>query len=210
MFITLDSLNKFVKFLICVVAVCVLISSMFFFNILEKAPHRLFTFNLNHTVPIRKKQCTVILRNPLGRLGNVLFEFASAYGLSLDHSCHLYIGPDFIQQLGQHFEIDLPNLLTKSELNRRLPARKIFSHCSYFPDLFQPNTSQVIDLVGYWQSYKHFINHTDQIRDQLQFKQTVLKRARRFTTTIKSNISNLVGIHIRRGDFLGKKKCFIR
>jgi galactoside 2-L-fucosyltransferase 1/2 len=83
----------------------------------------------------------------------------------------------------------------------------MYSHCSYFPDLFRPNTSQVIDLVGYWQSYKHFINHTNQIKNQLQFKKNVLKPARRFLTkTIQNNISNVVGIHIRRGDFIGQRK----
>ncbi|CAF4026178.1 unnamed protein product, partial [Adineta steineri] len=42
------------------------------------------------------KQCRIILRQRGGRLGNLLFMFASAYGLSLRHSCQLYINPDII------------------------------------------------------------------------------------------------------------------
>ena len=154
---------------------CVVIAVIVFFNLFEKSSDKLFFLKLNYTVPVHTKNCTVIVRNPLGRLGNVLFEFASAYGISLDYSCRLYIGPNLIKELGQYFEINLPNLLTESELNRTLPVRKIYSHCTYFPELFQPNTSQNIDLAGYWQSQKHFVNQTDQIRNQLRFKQTVLE-----------------------------------
>ncbi|CAF4111866.1 unnamed protein product, partial [Adineta steineri] len=47
--------------------------------------------NRNKTTFNDSKQCRIILRERSGRLGNHLFIFASAYGLSLQHSCRLYL-----------------------------------------------------------------------------------------------------------------------
>ena len=121
-------------------------------------------------------------------------------------SCDLYIGPNIIRELSQYFEINLTNLLTEFDLNHTLPVKPIYNHCTYFPKLFQPNTYQTIELTGYWQAQKHFVNQTDHIRRQLRFKQSILDPVKRFIQTeIKNNISNLVGIHIRRGDFVGAR-----
>jgi galactoside 2-L-fucosyltransferase 1/2 len=185
---------------------CIIIACIPIIDIHDKLLHRLF-LKVNYTVSVREKYCTVIVRNPLGRLGNVLFEFATAYGLSLDHSCHLYIGPNFIKKLRLYFKINLTNLLTESELNHILSIKQIYNHCTYFPKLFHPNKSENIELVGYWQVHKYFVNHMNEIRHQLQFKNTILNQAKNFIkTNISSTISNLVGIHIRRGDFIGQRK----
>jgi galactoside 2-L-fucosyltransferase 1/2 len=198
--------NNLFKLLRCVCVICIMIACIFTFFILEKISDRLF-LRTKYIVSVRAKYCTVIVRNPFGRLGNVLFGFATAYGLSLDHSCHLYIGPNVIRELGQYFEINLPNLLTESELNRILSIQQIYNHCTYFPELFHPNKSQNIELIGFWQVHKYFVNHTNQIRNQLRFKETILSEAKNFIkTNISSTISNLVGIHIRRGDFIGLRQ----
>jgi galactoside 2-L-fucosyltransferase 1/2 len=97
----------------------------------------------------------------------------------------------------------LPDLLTESEVNRISPIEYKYNHCKYFRKLFQPNKSQNIQLIGYWQVHKYFVNHTDEIRNQLRFKKTILNKARRFIKTkIISTVLNLVGIHIRRADFV--------
>jgi galactoside 2-L-fucosyltransferase 1/2 len=185
---------------------CVTIACIYSLNLYQMTPKKLLR-TLKHPEPIGEKNCTVIVHNPVGRLGNVLFEFASAYGLSLEHSCRLYVGPNMMKELTQYFEINLPDLLTQAELNRTLPIQHIYNHCTYFPELFQPNTSQHIELDGYWQAQKHFRNQTDQIREQLRFKETVLNPVKSFIqTTIKNTTKNLVGIHIRRGDFVGQRK----
>ncbi len=200
------SIHKFVKYFIYIVLICVPIVCIYSLNLYQITPKKLF-WTLKYPEPIRKKNCTVILYNPLCRLGNILFEFATAYGLSLEHSCRLYIGPNMIKELTQYFEINLPDLLTESELNRTFPVERIYNHCTYFPQLLQPNTSQHIELVGYWQAQKHFLNQADQIRKQLRFKETVLNPVKSFIqTTIKNTTKNLVGIHIRRGDFVGGRK----
>ncbi len=183
--------------------ICVMIVCIISLNVHKITSNKLFS-RLKYAKPIVKRNCTVVLPGPLGRLGNVLFEFASAYGLSLEHSCRLYIHPDVFKELREYFEINVTDLLTESEYNRTLPVHHIYNHCTYFPQLLQPNTSQHILLSGYWQSQKHFVNQRDQIREQLRFKQTVIDSVKNLTQTVMKNpTSTLVGIHIRRGDFVG-------
>jgi galactoside 2-L-fucosyltransferase 1/2 len=197
--------NKRSKVLLWITSIGFLSIYIFASDAHRKSTDKLFV-KIDNTKSANINNCTVIVHGPLGRLGNVLFEFATAYGLSLEHSCHLYIGPGFIKQLGESFEINLSNLMTKNELNLTSSIKRIYNHCTYFPDLLQPNTSQTIELIGYWQVQKYFINSTDEIRHQLRFKQNILNRTNHFiTTNINRSISNVVGIHIRRGDFVGMR-----
>jgi galactoside 2-L-fucosyltransferase 1/2 len=129
--------------------------------------------------------------------------FASAYGLSLNRSCQLYIDSDIITELNKSFEINLPNLVPKSQLNHSTPVQKIYNHCSFLTYLLHSNNSYSIELLGFWQVYKYFIDHIEEIRRQLRFKQTILNRVNSFLDkNINRSVSTVVGIHIRRGDFL--------
>ncbi|CAF1254208.1 unnamed protein product [Adineta steineri] len=149
------------------------------------------------------KECHIILRERGGRLGNRLFMFASAYGLSLTHSCQLYIDQNIIDELEESFEINLTNLLSKSQLNQFTSIKKISNYCSYIPNVLYSNNSYSIELSGYWQVHKYFIDHMEQIKQQLRFKQSILDRVNNFLEkNTKQNSLTSVGIHIRRGDFL--------
>ena len=209
------------KFFIYIGIFCAATVFVFSFDIHDKIPEKLLsasniptltrqklfkTPNIT-TTKRHKRNCTVILQNPLGRLGNILFEFASAYGLSLEHSCHLYLGPRMIEELRKYFDIHVTDLLTEFQLKNITPIEQLYNHCTYFPELLQPNKSEHVELVGYWQAQKHFANQTDAIRAQLQFKQTVLEPVKSFLqTNVSDNVSQLVGVHIRRGDFIGLRK----
>ncbi|CAF4197943.1 unnamed protein product, partial [Adineta steineri] len=61
----------------------------------------------NETIFNDSKECYIILRERSGRLGNRLFMFASAYGLSLKHSCQLYIDRNIIDELQTSFDMNL-------------------------------------------------------------------------------------------------------
>ncbi|CAF4365765.1 unnamed protein product, partial [Adineta steineri] len=138
------------------------------------------------------KQCRIILRQRGGRLGNRLFMFATAYGLSLTHSCQLYIAPYIIDELQTSFEMNFTSI------------KQIHNHCSYIPNVLHLNNSYALELSGFWQVHKYFIVHMEQIREQLRFKQSILDRANNFLDkNINKNISTSVGIHIRREE----EKC---
>jgi galactoside 2-L-fucosyltransferase 1/2 len=182
--------------------VTVFVVSLYILYTGSKAPYisRLWK---NSTLVNNAKRCVIILRERGGRLGNRLFMFASAYGLSRNRSCQLYIDSDIITELNQSFDINLPNLLPKSQLNHSTPIQKIYNHCSFLPYLLHSNNSYSIELSGWWQVCKYFIDHKEEIRRQLRFKRTILDRVNSFLhKNINRSVSTLVGIHIRRGDFL--------
>ena len=160
------------------------------------------------TLVEQQARCNIILRDRSGRLGNRLFMFASALGLALTHSCHLHITKQIIQELNQSFTLDLERIPVRLEQNHSKAERKVFNHCSYLTDLFRANTSQTIELVGFWQVHAYFSNHSTEIRRQLHFKSAICRQVDTFLGNVKEGFSNrvtLVGVHIRRGDFLGRR-----
>ncbi|CAF1026908.1 unnamed protein product [Adineta steineri] len=186
----------------------IIIMVMFFYmlNIHSQSVNILQLFK-NKPALNSTKQCTIILRHGLGRLGNLLFQFASAYGLSLTYSCRLHLDQQLIDELQKSFEINLTDLLPKSQLNNSTLTNKISNHCSYIPILLHSNNSYSIELTGYWQVYRYFIDHMEQIKQQLRFKRSILDRVNNFfDKNVSKNVSTSVGIHIRRGDFLGVRR----
>ncbi|CAF1348362.1 unnamed protein product [Adineta steineri] len=119
------------------------------------------------------KQCRIILRECGGRVGNCLFMFATAYGLSLTHSCQLYITPYIIDELQTSFEMNLTNLLLESQLDNFTSIKQIHDHCSYIPNVLHLNNSYSIELKEFWQVHTYFLDHMEQIREQLRFKQSI-------------------------------------
>ena len=70
-------------------------------------------------------------------------------------------------------------------------------------------------LNGYFQSWKYFVNVTDLVRSAFRIKSAYLDKAEVFIRTIKqhSEERTIIGIHVRRGDFLRagcqKKGCTV-
>jgi galactoside 2-L-fucosyltransferase 1/2 len=193
--------TRILKFLILFLTIAF---SVHRFHLVERNQHQLLS-HMNHrkwSKLIRHSEqvrCTILLREQSGRLGNRLFMFASALGVALTHSCHLHISPQIIHELNQSFALDLERLPFGAGPSHTRHGRKLFNHCSFLTDLFPSNSSQTIELTGFWQVHTYFANHSIEIRQQLRFKPLVLQQVNAFL----SNVNGIrVGIHIRRGDFL--------
>lgn len=59
-------------------------------------------------------------------------------------------------------------------------------------------------FIGYWQSAKYFAHIKPKIRSCFQFRQPLSLRAQQTARQIEESIS--VGVHIRRGDYLKKRR----
>lgn len=161
----------------------------------------------NQTLSINKEQCTIILRDRSGRLGNRLFMFASAFGLSLSHSCSLDISKSIIQELTAVFDLDLIFIPSPSRSSWFLRKRRMYNHCSYLSPIFDNKSHRIVELLGFWQVHTYFSNHSSEIRRHLRFKTFILDRVHRFfNSSIHHNVSARVGVHIRRGDFLQDRR----
>ena len=70
----------------------------------------------------------------------------------------------------------------------------------YTQDLITRN----LTLHGFFQSWKYFVNISEQVRSALVIKSAYLDEAKSFIAAINNHSSTriIIGIHVRRGDFL--------
>lgn len=174
--------------------------------------------------------CVIVLVDRQGRLGNRMFIFASAMGIALAYSCQLTIDMEILNELNSIFTIDLaqiPELKVLEPVHIGPCTDRKYNYCDYFPIVFEKNRYHVIELTGFWQSYRFFEKYTSQIKGQFVFKDDIKQKIAHFFreeehkhinrsidlhgngTRVKdlkvddqTLSSTWVGIHVRRGDFL--------
>ena len=160
-----------------------------------------------------------------GQLGNQMFQYALGRHLQLrGRKVHYYTGyyqvhPEYDFALTRLFGLVLPKATTNEVLacredrhrlidrvRRKIFGRheRVFSEVGsksydYRPDVFDFKMG-LID--GYWQSEKYFLSIADTIRKDFKFPEA---STRNKVLAVEMSESLSVGIHVRRGDYLG---CF--
>lgn len=166
--------------------------------------------NTNNSTDKSRYLCA---RFDIGRLGNILFIYASAYGIAT--KTDLTFAIEKTNVLRDIF----PNLKAKV-ISESSPICKTV----YWKHERQPNTfddsvyvfpnDRNIHLNAYLQSWYYFRNVMSDIRKQYKFKDEIMSNAsQRLQAAINSlkfkgmvvNEAEIVGIHVRRGDKLGKQ-----
>ena len=186
-------------------------------------------------------RCIVYVRRRIGRFGNRMFIVATAYGLARLHSCHLYILPPIAEEMKSVFIFDLspfhlsPVAFRSIVKNASNPLKTIMRDiiCQYIPELTRPNAisqGTMFEVKGHWQSYLHFANYADDIREKIfPAKQSVLETVSKLFINIyqkkfglkpqfsldshqifkkqlaQSNWTTWIGVHVRRQDFTSLK-----
>jgi galactoside 2-L-fucosyltransferase 1/2 len=146
-----------------------------------------------------------------GRLGNHMFEYASSYTLARNKNMSLGLPAD--SELYKYFHISVAPL-TELQYNKRcssamnVRAKFIRKHETFvFP------TGKDIMLRAFLQTWTYFINFRGEIRRQFEFADDIRLNAsvivnnlmRSTYNTDRKNVT-LVGIHVRRGDYLESSK----
>jgi len=133
-----------------------------------------------------------------GRIGNSMFQIAATLGYALKHkrrTCFPFweYGEEFSTKIYQNdlFFLLHPNLKTHHE-----PSFKY----TEIPDCNEP----LIDLVGYFQSEKYFVENKEDVLKFFQFSFKTRHPVFKHLTSMlnSSNEQRLVAVHIRRGDYL--------
>lgn len=120
------------------------------------------------------------------RLGNQIFQYATAYSYSLEKNKQLVLNNKFKNEhLFRCFNIT--NVLFQDTISLTNTFRE--SNFSYNPFLFQTDYNS---LFGYFQTEKYFLNKKQQLMTQLVFKEN----------NFKNNYNDFCFIHVRRGDYL--------
>jgi len=119
------------------------------------------------------------------RLGNQLFQYATAYAYSLEKNKQLILNTKFKNEhLFQCFNIT--NVIFQDTLLTNVFRESDFS---YNPSLFQNDYDCI---SGYFQTEKYFLNKKQELSTQLIFKEN----------NLKNNYTDFCFIHVRRGDYL--------
>ncbi len=132
----------------------------------------------------------IIFNSPSWRLGNQMFQYASALGVSkkTGHSFSYNVDKTY---LGKCFDLE-------SVQNEVVPPTALY-HEPSFPfneTAFNLPKEHDIELQGYFQSEKYFKHCEDLIKQEFFFKEKI-----RHAAAQKLPVGVLVSIHVRRGDY---------
>lgn len=142
--------------------------------------------------------------NPVGRLGNLMFEYASAYGIAEQASVSFCLG----QQKGGFSFNALREAFVgpfASDCQRR--AERTIKETGYaLHDASLVSRVQKIatfvEVTTYLQSQKYFVQIAPKIKELFKFKPMILKEAQYVLAGLRKNKRGIVGIHVRRGDYV--------
>ena len=148
----------------------------------------------------RSEHHYIMLWDARGRVGNMMFQIAGAYGYARALGYKLYI--DDSHPLLPFFELQpskkmkLTNVVELKESECRSVVWKCYS------DILTRNLS----LNGWFQSWKYFSDVSQTIRDMFTIKSRYLDQAKAFLQSKVPANKTRVGIHVRRGDLLTEER----
>ena len=146
---------------------------------------------------IRESKHHFFLSRPLGRVGNMMFEFASSLGIAKSLNYKHIIKPS--HPLLKYF--DIKNVMDMNITNIRLLLEHECNSKTWRDE--KKYMSYNLTLHGYFQSWKYFHNAANEVRRSFTIKTKYRHQARQFLDEhIPEKYKTLIGIHIRRGDFL--------
>ena len=149
-----------------------------------------------------------------GRLGNIMFQYASLYGIAVRNGMTLVVRDD--AELYDVFDYLYANKIKNDSFCDEAEYMEESEPCLYDEDAANIDSSQNIFHDSLLQSWRYFSDVEDDIRKQFRFRenieilcQEIVNDAVMNWTFGKShdmvNDLQIVGIHIRRGDYVSKK-----
>ena len=142
-----------------------------------------------------------LCNNPSGRLGNQLFDFASSMGIANTLN-YTFAMPSTHPLLGL-FEINQPVLAKKPKNLRTVTLHQ------WRNKWWGSNGTYLafnLTLSGYYRVWRYFKDVTDAVRKSLTIKGRFIDKAETFLKFKTPSNRTLVGIHVRRGDFLTEEQ----
>lgn len=157
------------------------------------------------------RKCHFITFKYMGRTGNQMFEYASFYGLAKGNNKIPFIKYDDFPLL-KAFKLSTPTfnisyLNVSTFMDVPDPGAYAFDEKS-----FTLNCDDNYIMGGYRLSYKYFLNHSEEIKNEFKFIDDIDRVCtdilQNITENLKISRSNctLIGAHMRRGDFVDPRK----
>ena len=155
------------------------------------------------------KRYIIYLEGHGGRLGNLMFQYASLFGIAKRKNRSAVVNRRRYNAL---FDTFINLTIPRGTLPERCAKGAKVAFGVYNRKVEELPDSNVT-LGGFFQSWKYFAGYESEIRQQFVFKVSILTEARDYlkniSMTYKVSAANgnltFVGIHVRRGDLLSEK-----
>ena len=155
---------------------------------------------------LHTKDVSILCPHFNGGLGNMMFQFASTFGIAMSKNMSVVINKG--SELNKIFKL-MVDVRTDTSACDKLKYRFESKACAYDETLSKFNRTRGFRLGSYLQSWKYFYEFGKELRKQYAFQDTVTKMAnksidatlQKFNVTTRTDIT-LVGVHIRRGDMV--------
>ena len=146
----------------------------------------------------RKRNLYIHCPRTMGRLGNQMFQVAATVGIAHAMNYKPVISPS--HPLVKYFRINVSTVqpedtVTINEDLWRNSNMRSAGNCIKDYNL---------TLDGYFQAWTYFANIPETIRKVFTIRSVYLNQAKAFVGRKQEDSTTLVGIHVRRGDFLRK------
>ena len=140
----------------------------------------------------------------MGQLGNQMFQYAAVLGVAESIGTTAVIPKHdqvVIDNLGNRLKIELDNAFDINPGGRGfIPALDwVETEFTYDDKVFDIDPVKDTSLVGYFQTERYFKHIEDKVREEFQFKDSIVDDCENIVETF---FDNPIALHIRRGDYL--------
>jgi len=136
-----------------------------------------------------------ILHHQKGRFGNQLFRLGTIIGESLKRNVEYFIPNEW-----EHSKLfpNLKNVISSNEIKEQISKTHSEPTFAYHNI---PDTSNILEIVGYFQSWKFFDGFESEVRNDLTFSDESIEKA---SSRMSKDMVKLC-IHVRWGDVYDRK-----
>ncbi|XP_056397665.1 galactoside alpha-(1,2)-fucosyltransferase 2-like [Hyla sarda] len=136
-----------------------------------------------------------------GRLGNLMGEYATLYGLAKMNGREAFISPELHSQLAHIFKIRLP--VAHQEVINRIQWRDYELH-DWMSEEYRHIENEHVRFTGWPCSFTFYHHIRDEILQEFTFHDFIKEESNAYLEKIRGDKKNVtfVGVHVRRGDYV--------
>ncbi|XP_053307497.1 galactoside alpha-(1,2)-fucosyltransferase 2-like [Spea bombifrons] len=139
--------------------------------------------------------------NAVGRLGNLMGEYATLYALAKLNGHQAYVSPEMYAQLSAIFKVRLP--VIPQDVADQIQWKHYGLH-DWMSEEYKHIKGEFVKLTGYPCSWTFYHHIRDEILKEFAFHDFVVEESNTYLSKVRGDRKDVtfVGVHVRRGDYV--------